>query len=153
VPYHDLLALAHVRHRHHPRARLPAVDNDNQIHLSAGHIDPASVKSNLRRKMRRRIEIIGQHAVDRRGFGVHVAARDDLRAVVLQRGEDVVQLHVAGGRDFHTRKRRLVLASPDANFLQIELAAQVHHGAPNLGQNPRVDDMSFESDLFAESVH
>ena len=57
---------------------------------------------------------------------------------------------LAVGMHLQTGEGNLVFGAADLNLLHIEGAAQIHDGVKGAWERPGVDDVSFESDFFAE---
>ncbi len=80
----------------------------------------------------------------------HVIARGQHRAERLQRREDGLQLALRVGVNLEPGKGNLILGAADLDLLHVEGAAHVHDGVKGAWEGPGVDNVSFESDFFAE---
>ena len=140
----DLLAPLDVGQGHRPGAARGRIHRDAAIHLGPLDLHPLAGQAHRGFQIGRRVETFGENAVGGRRrqvdlFDVLGQGADALRAI-----QQELQQVAGRGRDLDARIGRLVLAAADADVLDLELAAAIHHFVHDSRQGVRIDDVPVE---------
>jgi hypothetical protein len=129
--------------------RQPVAQHQRRVHLLVQGLDPASVDTHERVEVRGRVEVVGQDAVPLGGPEAavrHLARRPE----VAQRLEDAIERMRVARAHLDPREGRLVVGAPDAELLDLELAALLHHAVEHAPHDVGVDQVSFERDRVGD---
>ena len=129
---------------------ISGADDDGQIHLGVLHFDPAAIEAHLRGQVGGRVEVRRQNAIGGRREISHVVARGQHGAERLQgqRGCSPILLRI--GMNLEAGEGNLVLGAANLDLLNVKGTAHVHDGVKGAWEGPGIDNVSFESDFFAE---
>jgi hypothetical protein len=145
------IALAHLVHRHGHRVRAVGrvPEDDAAVHFDLFDGEPLALVTNLALEVRRRVEVVGEHAVGRGGhpLGVDCEGRGAVLADLLQ---DVVQgVHVRRAHHDLCVARRLARGA-DLERGDLVVPAVHQDEVEDLRERARIDDVPVEVHRFRQ---
>jgi len=149
VAHDHRVARAHVGRRH--RRGAAARKHDRAVHLRQRDVTPAARDTDFRIEVRRRVEIVGEHAVGGSGFGDRVAIVRDRGADVAQFVEEVVEMLARVRFDAQPRRARFGRGLAHRKVIdRVTGELVVHDDLEHATEDARVQDVTAQLDLANE---
>ena len=125
-------------------------DDDGEIHLRVLHVDPVAIEAHLRGQVSGRVEFRRQNPIGGRREIGNIVTRGQHGTERLKGQEDGLQFLLRTGMHLETCEGNFVLGATNLYLLNVKGTAHVHDGVKGAWQGPGIDNVSFESDFFAE---
>ena len=128
------------------RTRPSGRDDQGAVHLRVVDVDPVATDPHLGGQVGRRVEALGQDAVDVGRHGDRVGLGQPVGAVDLQLGDESGEGVLVGGGDLETGPAGVDVGAADVDVDHAVVGAGVDDDVEHLGQDEGVDDVPLNLD-------
>ncbi len=144
----DAVALASVDHRQAAGGGALRVEDNAAVLLLVLHVHPVAAEPDLRAQVRGGVEVLGKGPIQIGGNGDAIVGGGGRGTVVVDGGEDVAQDGGAGRVDLDAGPAGIAGPPADVDVLERVGAAACQNLVEHLGQQQRVDDVTFQVHFF-----